>query len=136
MCIRDSHQQQRGNGHDAIFFCQFRFLVDVDLDHFRLSYVFIRDLCLLYTSGEDEVGCGYPLYYFVQILNKTTNEYVPVEPESTITKHCFRTQNGEIDLKREFAGLTPGTEYTLELYAVNPLFKPSETITFDFSTSA
>lgn len=87
-------------------------------------------------TGEDEVGCGYPLYYFVQILNKTTNEYVPVEPESTITKHCFRTQNGEIDLKREFAGLTPGTEYTLELYAVNPLFKPSETITFDFSTSA
>lgn len=87
-------------------------------------------------SGEDEVGCGYPQYYVAQILDKSTKKYVPVEPESEITNFYFYAENGKMDLKKEFTGLTPGTEYTLELHVVNPLFKPSETITFDFSTDA
>lgn len=86
-------------------------------------------------TGEDEVGCGYPQYYIAQILDKKENTYVP-KPDSTETKYYFYVDDGKIDLRKEFKGLTPGTDYVLQLYAINPLFKPSETITFDFSTRA
>ena len=87
-------------------------------------------------TGEDEIGCGYALEYLVQILDKSTNTYVPVSPDYPGTRFGFFTKKGEINLDKQFTGLTPGTDYTLELFAVNALYKPSETITFDFSTLA
>lgn len=93
-------------------------------------------------SGKDEVDCDYVMSYIFTITDKETGEKIDPNgtddewPEGHI-RVWFDDYYGVFESNtRVFEGLSPNTSYTIEVYAINALDKPGNTIRTEFTTPA
>lgn len=93
-------------------------------------------------EAKDDVECNYLSSYIFTITEKATGKKIDTNGVSDqwVEGH-YRIFADEYYGKMNstnttFEGLTPDTEYTIEVYPLNPLFKPGETISAEFKTPA
>ena len=93
-------------------------------------------------SGKDEVECDYAESYILSVTNKATGERI--DPNGVTDEWYegyiriwFDAYYGIFNSRQiTVSGLEPNTAYIAEIFAVNPLDKPGNTIRTEFTTSA